>query len=64
VYGDAADYVRSGDVDGTAAAIRRYLASPAARDAPLSRAAGVLSRYSWDTAADRTLTHIERIARR
>lgn len=64
VYGDAAEYVRREDVDGTAKALRRHLTSPSRPDAHLARAAAVLSRYSWDTAADRTLAHIERIARR
>lgn len=64
VYGDAAEYVTRDDVEGTAAALRRYLTSADRRAAQLARAPAVLSRYSWDVAADRTLEHIERIARR
>ena len=64
VYGAAAEYVHRDDLDGTAAALRRYLTSAHARAAQLEHAAAVLSRYSWDTAADRTLEHLERIARR
>jgi glycosyltransferase involved in cell wall biosynthesis len=63
VYGAAAEYVGVGDIDATAAAIRRFLDSRAAADEQLSRASGVLARYSWDRAADATLSHIERIAR-
>jgi glycosyltransferase involved in cell wall biosynthesis len=64
VYGDAAEYVGAGDVAGTAAALRRYLTSPDAREALVARAPAVLARYSWERAADRTLEHIERIAAR
>ena len=63
VYGAAAEYVGIGDIDATASAIRRFLDSRAAADEQLSRAPAVLARYSWDRAADATLTHIERIAR-
>ena len=63
VYGDAAEYVQVGDIDGTAAAIERFLDSrDAARD-QLARASQVLARYSWDRAADETLHHLERIRR-
>lgn len=63
VYGPAAEYVGVGDIDATAAAITRFLDSRAAADDQLSCAPAVLARYSWDRAADATLTHIERIAR-
>lgn len=64
VYGDAAVYVARGDIPGTAAAIRRFLLSrDAARDL-LARAPAVLSRYSWQAAADETLGHLERVAAR
>jgi glycosyltransferase involved in cell wall biosynthesis len=64
VYGPAARYVRAGDVDGTAEALRDLLADPA-RGAPmLADAAAVVGRYSWQQAADRTLEHLERIAGR
>ena len=64
IYGDAAEYVQRGDIDGTAQALRRHLTSSGDRPAQLARAPAVLSRYSWDAAADRTLHHLERIARR
>jgi glycosyltransferase involved in cell wall biosynthesis len=64
VYGDAAVYVRHGDIGGTAAALRRLLVDPSGAAPVLMSAQAVLARYSWDDAADRTLEHIERIARR
>lgn len=64
VYGDAAAYVAPGDIDGTAAALRRFLASPDESRDLLARAPAVLARYSWETAASETLDHIERVARR
>ena len=64
VYGDAAVYVPPDDVHATAAALQRLLTSEEARANVLSRAPAVLARYSWDTAASRTLQEIERIAPR
>jgi glycosyltransferase involved in cell wall biosynthesis len=64
VYGDAAVFVAPGDIAGTAAALRRLLAEPSSAAPILASARSVLGRYSWDAAADRTLEHIERIARR
>ena len=64
VYGDAAVFVAPGDVAGAAAALRRLLMEPSSAAPILTAAQAVLGRYSWDTAADRTLEHIERIARR
>ncbi len=64
VYGEAAHYVAAGDVEGTAQALRRYLTQPAARDERLVHAPATLARYSWDTAAARTLSAIEAIAAR
>lgn len=64
VYGDAAVFVAPGDIEGTAAALRRFLTSPAAARDLLARAPAVLGRYSWDTAAAETLDHLERVARR
>lgn len=64
IYGTAAAYVQQGDVEGTAAALQRFLAIPAAAAGQLAQAPGVLARYSWDRAADDTLRHIDRIARR
>lgn len=64
IYGDAATFVARGDLDGTAAAIRRLILDPSSA-APLRAAAiRILTRYSWDTAADQTLTHLLRIVRR
>jgi glycosyltransferase involved in cell wall biosynthesis len=63
VYGDAAEYVGVGDIDGTANAIQRFLESRSAARQQLSRAPSVLARYSWDRAADDTLRHLERIRR-
>jgi glycosyltransferase involved in cell wall biosynthesis len=63
VYGPAAAYVQRGDVEGTAAALDRFLRSPAAAAAQLAHASAVLARYSWDRAAQETLGHLERIAR-
>ena len=64
VYGRAAEYVEAGDVAGTAAALRRFLATPSAASEQLARAPEVLARYSWDRAAADTLEGIERIAAR
>jgi alpha-1,3-rhamnosyl/mannosyltransferase len=63
VYGPAAEYVSAGDIDGTAAALRRFLVSAAAGREQLARAPAVLARYSWDQAADETLRLIEALAR-
>ena len=64
VYGDAVSYVASGDIEATAEAISRRLGSPGTPDPHLAQAASaVLARYSWDTAADRTLASLESIAR-
>jgi glycosyltransferase involved in cell wall biosynthesis len=62
VYGDAATYVA--DIASAATALRRFLTTPAAAADMRSRAPAVLARYSWDRAADRTLDHLERVARR
>jgi glycosyltransferase involved in cell wall biosynthesis len=64
VYGEAAVFVRPGDTDGTAAALRRFLTAPEAAREIIARAQPVLARYSWDTAAEQTLDHIERVAQR
>jgi glycosyltransferase involved in cell wall biosynthesis len=64
IYGDAAILVARGDIGGTAAAIRRLLLDPSSA-APLRAAATrILARYSWDAAADATLTQLLRIVRR
>ena len=63
VYGPAAAYVPRGDIHAAAAALGRFLHSPAAGDEQLAQAPAVLARYSWDRAADETLHHLEAIAR-
>ena len=62
VYGPAAAYVPRGDIDAAAAALARFLYSPAAGDEQLALAPAVLARYSWDRAAEETLHHLEAIA--
>lgn len=63
VYGDAAIYVQRGDIEGTAAVLRRFLDCPGAPAIELSAAPAILARYSWDAAADRTLARLEGAAR-
>lgn len=64
VYRDAATYVDADDIEGTAAILRQHLAAPRRREDVIARAAPLLSDYSWDAAADRTLAEIEQVARR
>ena len=61
VYGEAATYVPVGDIQAAAAALKKHLAVPGAASLELQRAPEILGRYSWDTAAERTLTAIEAI---
>ena len=63
VYGDAATYVAPGDIPGTAAALRALLAHPGTPPPAMSAAPAVLGRYSWDSAAARTLARLEEAAR-
>jgi alpha-1,3-rhamnosyl/mannosyltransferase len=63
VYGGAAAFVGAGDIDGTAAAILRFLHSRDAAREQLALASEILGRYSWDRAADDTLQHIEGLRR-
>jgi glycosyltransferase involved in cell wall biosynthesis len=63
VYGDAAAYVKEGDITATAAVLRQYLRDPDSARTILDRAPAILQRYSWDAAATQTLEHLERIAR-
>ena len=63
IYGDAATYVPVGDVSAAADALTRLLTTPDVVTAQLARVTEVVSRYSWDTTAERTLAAIERIAR-
>ena len=64
VYGNAAIFVERGDINATARALRQLLTDPASAAPVLQAAPAVLGRYSWDKAAEETLAHIERIARR
>jgi glycosyltransferase involved in cell wall biosynthesis len=62
VYGNAVLFAAPGDIAATAETIRRLLTDPSAAAGILRSAPSVLARYSWDSAADRTLEHLERIA--
>jgi glycosyltransferase involved in cell wall biosynthesis len=64
VYADAAFYVQPGDIAGAAQILERLLTDRGAAREVVARAPAVLSRYSWDDTATRTLAHLERIARR
>ncbi len=64
VYGGAALYVRAGDIAGAAGLLRELLTNPAAAAGVRARAPEVLSRYSWDETASRTLAELERVASR
>jgi glycosyltransferase involved in cell wall biosynthesis len=64
IYGDAAVYVPADDIHATADALRGFLEHPEAARAWVAKGPAILSRYSWDRAADRTLEHLERIAGR
>jgi glycosyltransferase involved in cell wall biosynthesis len=55
VYGEAARYVGTSDAAGAAAAIEALLFDDGARRAVLSRAPGILARYSWARAGRETL---------
>lgn len=62
--GDAALYVRAGDVEALAGAIRTLLVDDRARTRLLEAAPAMLSLYSWDRAAAETLRVVEGAARR
>jgi glycosyltransferase involved in cell wall biosynthesis len=62
--GDAALYVRPGDVDALAMAIRTLLVDDHTRTRLLEAAPAIMGRYSWDRAAEETLRVIEAAARR
>jgi glycosyltransferase involved in cell wall biosynthesis len=63
VYGDAAWYVDRDDaVRGAGRAIQALLNDRREADRLLARAPEILSRYSWDTAAEQTLAAIHAIA--
>ena len=64
VYGAAAHYVPVGDIAATTKILAQLLCDSVSGREPLRHAPGVLARYSWERAANETLSHIERIARR
>ena len=64
VYRDAAIFVAPDDLEGTAQQLRRFLTDPAAGRELVGRAPDLLRKYSWDTAAHRTLAGIEGIITR
>lgn len=55
IFGDAARYVSTGDVETTAAGLEALLFDASARSALMERAPAVLARYSWMQAARETL---------
>jgi glycosyltransferase involved in cell wall biosynthesis len=62
VYGDAAVYVRRGDIKGTADALSRLLVDARLRASVLDRAPGVLARFSWEQTARETLAALDSAA--
>lgn len=62
VYGDAAVYVRQGDIAGTAAALTRLLRDPAERAALVARGGALWQRYDWTRAAADTLAVLREAA--
>jgi glycosyltransferase involved in cell wall biosynthesis len=63
VCGDAACYVRRGDIDGTANALEALLTDSALRASYLTAGEALLGRYSWAAAARDTLAVLESAAR-
>jgi glycosyltransferase involved in cell wall biosynthesis len=59
VCGDAALYVKSGDIGAIASALTSLLFDESVRARLLAAAPAVLARYSWTRAADQTLEVIE-----
>jgi glycosyltransferase involved in cell wall biosynthesis len=55
VYGNAAMFIREGDADGVASALRSLLTDDAARAQMLTRAETLLAGYSWERTASATL---------
>jgi glycosyltransferase involved in cell wall biosynthesis len=64
VLGDAAVFVAHDDIAAPADALRALLTQPDLRARIVARGAPVLRRYSWESAAARTLEHLERVAPR
>ena len=63
VCGDAALYVRLGDIPGTTAALKSLLFDQTVRARVLAAGPAVLARYSWTRAAAETLAALEDAAR-
>jgi glycosyltransferase involved in cell wall biosynthesis len=59
VCGDAALYVKPGDINAAASALTSLLFDESVRARVLAAAPAVLARYSWIRAADQTLEAIE-----
>ena len=59
VCGDAALYVKSGDINAITSALTSLLFDESVRARILAAAPAVLARYSWMRAADQTLEAIE-----
>jgi glycosyltransferase involved in cell wall biosynthesis len=62
VFGDAARYVPTGDIDAVAGALMELLSDSPSRTDLLERSRSVLSRYSWPSAAGDTLAAFEEAA--
>lgn len=62
VYGEAAVYVRQGDIEGTAAALSGLLADAGARAALVERAEPLWQRYDWTRASTDTLAVLREAA--
>ena len=58
--GDAALYVRPGDLGAVSRAIEQVLFDDSSRDALLAAAPGALARYDWGRAARETLALLDR----
>jgi glycosyltransferase involved in cell wall biosynthesis len=60
VYGDAAVFIREGDGEGVASALRSLLTDDAARTKLLTRAETLLAGYTWERTAAETLDVLRR----
>ncbi len=64
VYGDAALFVPSGDLDRTTLALERLLYEPGLGQALLARAPALLTEHTWAQAASQVMDALERAAGR
>ena len=64
VYGDAAIFLPRGNITAIAETLTALLVDSRVTSSVLEKAPPVLSRYSWDAAADATLRAIESVMRR